>query len=737
MGLLDILFNRSKASKKAAEPEIPDERQYLFVPEKDRSTVIALGGRCDRDSNMFFVPPGFNRGPFAEWLSPQFVHRPDLISEERKAVLEAEVTVHRQQLEGTLISNDPALVDHLVEVKRQRLWRKEEEDRTMEKIFALKKGMEVPDPYLGTRPGVRIPYEDLERARECGVEWDRTAQKYIIPEGKDPAIFAEWDSIPPAMEPVASSPVLDPQPPETHRSVTHEPELGVPSGFEPVPVAGNDHSRVVVSARPSMVSSLSAAPLSVRSPERKPQAPTPQPTPTPNTGPGVETSRRPFEQTVQHNSVLSHKPQQVSQLITDYQTARAQDRGLTGGALVPLAPVLSHKPDIEETRHYIFVPVEDNKRVKALGGRVDPKWPSWYVPDGVDRTPFAEWEHPRTAHALKSDRDPRQEFANFLEAEGLIINGLPIMDGHRYRVRVNGDGPGPESSGSGSYKGFLDDHPAGTATNFKNGGVAKNWSGQPTMSLSQWEIGTQKARHAEQAHAKAREQNAKYDKVAEWVNQAWNRANPVTVADHTYLTKKRVLSYTLRVNQDGELLVPACDKNGEIRNLQRILPDGKKRFFKDGQVSGLSHRLDGFKESKTVILTEGFATAATLHELTGHTVITCFNASNLPKVARCLAEEGQNRPGVQFIVAADDDWKNPLKTPPLANDGLKYGQEAANILGGRMISPPLDDNDKKNGFTDFNDLCVAHGPDKCRDILSNLGAVASNARARDYAQAIG
>lgn len=140
MGLFDILFNRSKASKKAAEQEIPDERQYLFVPESARSRVIALGGRCDRDSGVFYVPPGFDRTPFAEWATPNLVHRPDLIPEDRKAAFEQEVTVHRQRLDGTLLSNDPALVDHLVEVKRQGLWRKEEEDKAMEKIFAMKRG---------------------------------------------------------------------------------------------------------------------------------------------------------------------------------------------------------------------------------------------------------------------------------------------------------------------------------------------------------------------------------------------------------------------------------------------------------------------------------------------------------------------------------------------------------------------------------------------------------------------
>ena len=299
-------------------------------------------------------------------------------------------------------------------------------------------------------------------------------------------------------------------------------------------------------------------------------------------------------------------------------------------------------------------------------------------------------------------------------------------------MRVNGDRQGQTS---GSYKGYLDGIPAGTVTNFKNGGTAKTWVCERTVSLSQAEMATQKARIEERNHAEARERRARYDKVAEEAKHIWSTAQDVD--QHPYLTKKCILSHTPHVDKNNNLLIPMCDKNGEIRNLQQILPGGTKLFLTGGEVSGMSYCLNGARGSNTVILAEGFATGATLNEVTGNTVYVCFNASNLPKVAAHLIEEHKNTPGIQFIVAADDDWRNLLKDPPQRNVGLEYGQKAADILGARLISPPLDNKDKNQGLTDFNDLYVARGAEACHQILSDLGAVAPQARARSYSQAIG
>ena len=45
----------------------------------------------------------------------------------------------------------------------------------------------------------------------------------------------------------------------------------------------------------------------------------------------------------------------------------------------------------EGERTYLAVPFKEKDAAKALGARWDRQAQSWYVPPGVDRTPFAKW----------------------------------------------------------------------------------------------------------------------------------------------------------------------------------------------------------------------------------------------------------------------------------------------------------------------------------------------------------
>ena len=242
MGILDVFFNRSK--QKVQDPEPPSERQYLFVPEKDRSKVIALGGGMREDAHVFYKPEGFDPAPFAEWATPQLVRRPERISEEQKAAFEPELTVIRQRLQGTLLSDDPALIDHLVETERQKLYRNEEEKRDMQKIYAMKKGEIKPMPNLGfdrVYDGikVKVPYRDVERAQEAGITWNRNTQQHTIPEGKDLESFAEWVVSSPTLDPVAMSPSVSPQA-EPSSAPIPTPAPAPVSDLEPAPDQGRE-----------------------------------------------------------------------------------------------------------------------------------------------------------------------------------------------------------------------------------------------------------------------------------------------------------------------------------------------------------------------------------------------------------------------------------------------------------------------------------------------------------------
>src|SRR3546814_8903572 len=65
----------------------------------------------------------------------------------------------------------------------------------------------------------------------------------------------------------------------------------------------------------------------------------------------------------------------------------------------------------------------------------------------------------------------------------------------------------------------------------------------------------------------------------------WAAAGPAR-ADHAYLVKKGISPHHFRQSAD-KVLVPMFDGDGHLRNLQRIGPDGSKRFLRGGRTSGL------------------------------------------------------------------------------------------------------------------------------------------------------
>lgn len=152
---------------------------------------------------------------------------------------------------------------------------------------------------------------------------------------------------------------------------------------------------------------------------------------------------------------------------------------------------------------------------------------------------------------------------------------------------------------------------------------------------------------------------------------------------HPYLDRKRVRSFGLRVNGDM-LLIPMHDSRG-IRNLQRIMPDGSKRFLPKAQVTGCHYIIPG-TEHKAI--GEGYATCATVAMATGFTVVTAFMAGNLARVADRFHHAH---------ILADDDRETQVRIG--RNPGIDAAREAARITGGIVLAPP-----RLHGVTDWNDV---------------------------------
>ena len=210
---------------------------------------------------------------------------------------------------------------------------------------------------------------------------------------------------------------------------------------------------------------------------------------------------------------------------------------------------------------------------------------------------------------------------------------------------------------------------------------------------------------------------AKRDTAIVAARERWLGADP-NFETHAYLERKGIKAHGARL--EGEmLLVPLIGPDGKPQTLQSIAPDGRKLFVSDAPVSAGLFVIGGKVVSSTgpVLLCEGFATGASLHEATGLVVVCAFNAGNMVKVAERLAT---TYPGKTYIVAGDDDRGKDR------NVGREKAIEAAAILGAQVSFPDLPEGEG----SDFNDMALAYGPEAVRALVID-GELRSGEAAED------
>lgn len=148
----------------------------------------------------------------------------------------------------------------------------------------------------------------------------------------------------------------------------------------------------------------------------------------------------------------------------------------------------------------------------------------------------------------------------------------------------------------------------------------------------------------------------------------------------------------------GDVVVPLYDDTGALVNVQLINADGLKRTLKGGAVKGACHIIEGQKQAgKRLWIAEGYATALTVHHLTGETVMVALSSVNLLSLAS-LAR--QKHPACQIVLAADRD---------LNGDGQTKAAAAANASEGIVALPPV--------FGDWNDAFEQKGEDATRKAI--------------------
>lgn len=265
------------------------------------------------------------------------------------------------------------------------------------------------------------------------------------------------------------------------------------------------------------------------------------------------------------------------------------------------------------------------------------------------------------------------------------LDWLPIPDGDIHRFHVSGDKPGTQN---GWYVLFLGVIPCGVFGSWKAGGSQTWRSRKPTDHLEAQII----ALRIEQArHQRAAEQHQSQQAATEHANRMWHnarRADP----EHPYLVAKGVRSYALR--QAGDVLLVPLTRDDLLVSLQRIKPDGDKRFLFGGMTKGCCSLIGTIQPGRPLYICEGWATGATLHAATGAAVACAMYAHNLLEVGRRLQRQ---HPDAVLIVAGDDDRMTE------GNPGRTAAIKAAATLGCGLIFPPWSGAEPLT-LSDFNDL---------------------------------
>lgn len=243
--------------------------------------------------------------------------------------------------------------------------------------------------------------------------------------------------------------------------------------------------------------------------------------------------------------------------------------------------------------------------------------------------------------------------------------------------------------------------------------TARGWKpSEPAAAPDPAELAHRKREQMQREAQATRETQAKHAAAAQEARQTFEVATEAGTSP--YLQAKAVGAYGIRFGGTPAkpvAVVPMRDTAGTIQNLQRIAPGGDKRFLPGGRVSGLFHLISSGSPDAalSLLIAEGYATAATLHEATGLAVACAFNANNLVHVARALRA---HYPQARILVCADDDRDTEAKTGK--NAGIVAAKKAAQAANGAWVKPePL-----PAGKSDFNDLAQASGLPAVKSLVS-------------------
>lgn len=297
-----------------------------------------------------------------------------------------------------------------------------------------------------------------------------------------------------------------------------------------------------------------------------------------------------------------------------------------------------------------------------------------------------------------------EQFRDAMRAHGLVPPARIQADGEIHRCDVEG----PSGKNDGAYLLHADGRPNGGFQNWQTDPSWCYWAPSGCEPISD----ADRAKQRERAEHARREREAAQAEAAALAEDLWAKCSEAP-ADHAYLAKKRIAPHGTRIYTGtdlkvggmpctGALVVPVRDADGRLTSLEFINAEGEERSLSNGRREGcyFSCGVPGM----IIVVAEGFSTAASIHEATGHASVAAFGKNNLRDVSEILQHK---HPTARLVIAADNDI-----TEGKPNGGLMKATEAAFAVGGLLAVPEL-----CGRSCDFNDVFTATGAEAVKSAI--------------------
>ena len=299
--------------------------------------------------------------------------------------------------------------------------------------------------------------------------------------------------------------------------------------------------------------------------------------------------------------------------------------------------------------------------------------------------PFSPQEEPRA-------EPPEFQLIDAMKASGLTPPAQVFLDGKLHRWAGSG-----KRDKNSWYCCFADGIPAGRFGDWRLD-LEVTWRADVGRALTSAEQMAHSRRLSESKKVRDAEMAQKREVASNTVEMIWTKCTG-SEDTHPYLQRKGVSSHGSRVTGDGRLALPLYGEDESISSLQYISSEGGKQFHSGGAVSGKFWTLGTMDESGPLFIAEGFATSATITEVTGRPCVVAYSASNIPAVAEIMRKK--YGAGQDIIVVADNDEHGV---------GKKYADLANDKYGAKVVMPPIngDANDyaKETSYQDLLDLLM-------------------------------